>query len=86
MEYLTGKKLMEMLNLFVPSGLRVCSHNIMKDKILSKNETKFEICLVLGEFALIYDGKMIGYFIVMLFWVDFADYRYDTAEFINKIN
>lgn len=58
----------------------------MKDKILYKNETKFEICLVLGEFALIYGGKMICYFIIILFWVNFADYRYDTAEFINKIN
>jgi len=58
----------------------------MKDKILHKNETKFEICLVLGEFALIYDGKIICYFIVMLFCVDFADYRYNIAGFINKIN
>ena len=29
--------------------------------------------------------KMVCYCIVMLFWVNFADYIYDTAEFINKI-
>lgn len=70
-----------MLTLFFPSALRLCNYNVMKDTTLDKNETEFEIFLVLGEFAL-----MVCYFIIILFWVDFADYRYDIAEFINKIN
>lgn len=51
-----------------------------------KNETDFEMCLLLGEVTLIYDGKIVYFLIVMHFWVDFAHYRNDTAEFINKIN
>lgn len=77
---------MEILNLFYLSGFRLFSHSTMKDKILYKNEAELETCLVLDEVTLIYDGKIVCYFIVMHFWVDFAYYRYVTAEFINKIN
>lgn len=58
---------MEILNLFYPSGLRLCSHSTMKDKVLYKNEAEFEMCLVLGEVTLICDGKIVCYFIVMHF-------------------
>lgn len=63
---------MEILNLFYSSGFRLCSHSTMKNKILYKYEAELEICLVLGEVTLIYDGKILCYFIVMHFWVDFA--------------
>ena len=57
MEHLTGKKAggNTQAGAF-PSGFRVCCYNIMKDKILYKNEAKLEIYLILGEVALIYDG------------------------------
>lgn len=46
---------MEML--FFPSGFGVFNDNIMKDEILSKSETKFEICSVHGELTFIMMGK-----------------------------
>lgn len=76
---------MEILNLFYPSGFRPCSHSTVKDKVLYKNEAEFEMCLLLHQVKLIYDGKIVCCFIAIHFWVDFAHYRYDTAEFPNKI-
>lgn len=58
---------MEILNLFYPSGLRLCSHSTMKDKVLYKNEAEFEMCLVLGEVTLICDGENSMLLLVMQF-------------------
>lgn len=56
MGYLTRKKAGGNTESVFPKWV-LYSYNIMKDGILYKIETKFEICLVLGEFALIYDGE-----------------------------
>lgn len=90
MEHFSGekkkKRLVEML--FFPSGLGVLNNNIVKDKILSKSETKFEICSVQGELTFIMMGK---WHVTSLLCssgsiLHVCNHKYDTAEFINKIN